>query len=182
MILATKWGARRGVRTMRHRRGWAGLLVAAALMIAAAAQAPLALAFEQISATGDAFFVITPISARQVDDRTIAIGTIAITFTGTVTGSSVGELRDVFGGTAAEHFIVISTCTCAIAGVGSGTLTMNVEGPLGGPPAGGSATAPSRIVIVSGTGDLVNVSGEGYSVPVGPGHAEYFINLVVSGP
>jgi hypothetical protein len=131
-------------------------------------------AAEQISATGQIFFSITPVSAREVDGRTLATGELDGSFTGTLSGPFHGEFTNIYGGTpAAQTLYGTATCTCSIEGVGTGTLTSAFTGS--------GLSGSARTAIVGGTGDLASVNGQGTLVVVVPGAVtDYAINLVIT--
>ena len=119
--------------------------------------APLAAAHDvEIAASGDFVFTsVVVISTVVEEDEVIITQTFTQDFTGTFIGSAVGEVTIVMDLETGEfEFQGMSTFTGTVAGL-SGTTVISFEGE------GLGDSFQGEFEIVSGTGELANLEGDG---------------------
>lgn len=104
-----------------------------------------------------------PPEIRQADGNTFIKQAVTQTLTGTFTGTAAQRSMTLVHATGAANFHGTETCTCVVQGR-SGTLLFGFEGT--GEPDG---TFVGHFVILSGTGELRNLRGQGSIMGPGPG-------------
>ena len=118
-----------------------------------------------IAASGDFFFTSVVITGVEVEeDEMIITQIITSELTGTFIGSSVAEFTIVIDLETGEvEFQAMSTFTGTVAGI-SGTTVFSIEGE------GVGDSSQGEFEIVSGTGDLANLEGDGtFEITLGVG-------------
>jgi len=125
---------------------------------------PVAASAEPMPASGS--LVITSAvstSSRTADGNTIVTVSLTGNIAGTFSGTFTEQLSEVIHATGDANFQGTAVCTCAIAGVGSGSATIGFNA-MGEP----SGALSGRFEFLAATGGLSGLVGQGtFSSPNG---------------